>query len=185
MWPWTFWAAIQACGETSCYATLTFWAHLKFGLIYFCKYTWYVSRSSCDRSPGGYQRTKALLFAASFSPQLSCKSHCRHVGADSSEMETRGKGRTRICYHSTDLDKSSLSCHCLAVTPQCHVLTLSWWRWFSRCPCYETAAGFDPEVGPGGNSGVCSCKPPRQLGNRAGPHPNERLLRSVLVFGRR
>lgn len=55
----------------------------------------------------------------------------------------------------------------------------------SRCPCYETAAGFDLEVGPGGNSGVHSCKPLRQLGNQAGPHPNEGLLQSASVFGRR
>ena len=126
-----------------------------------------------------------MLFAASSPPQLSCKSHCRHVGADSLEMETRGKGGRGFVTIALTLTKSSLSCRCLVVTPQCHVSTLSRWRWSSRCPGYETATVVDPEIGPGGNSVVCSCKSPPQLGNQAGPHPNERLLQSTSVFGSR
>lgn len=134
-------------------------------VFYFCKYTWWVSRSSCKRSPGGYQRIKSLVFAAYSPLQLSCKITLRTHGSWLLGNRNQRKGRTRICYHCPDLDESSPSCHCLVMTLQCHVLSLSWWRWSSRW------LGYGPEVGSGGNS-------------KSGPHPKERLVLSTSVFGR-
>lgn len=120
-------SSLPSLWETSCYATLTFRAHLQFDLIYFCKYTQYVSRSSRARSPGGYRRTMSLLFAASSLPQLSCQSQCRHVGADSLEMETRGKGGQGFV--TVALTLTNDNCPVTAsLTPQGRVLTLSQWR---------------------------------------------------------
>lgn len=101
---------------------------------------------------------RPCFFAASCPPQPGSKSHCKHVGADSLEMETRGKGRAWVRCHCPALDDPSLSCPCLVVIPQHHVRAGCGWRWSAGSP----GVGFpgcvlEAGVGPGGSSMGVPC----------------------------
>lgn len=136
--------------ETNCYATLTCQVHLKLCFIFANIHDGSAEAAVQEAQVATKGESPWFLL---HSPHHSLAvNHTADTWSWLLGNRNQRKERTRVCYHCPDLGESSLSCHCLVRTLQCHVLTRSWWRWSSRW------LGYGPEVGSGGNSIVCSCK---------------------------